>query len=125
MLAVGVLLVIVGAFELALLPVIFGRGLGAGVVWHWKSEERNPRTIRITRTQLLLDTPNPGNATAHDVIDHRAIESVEVSSQHDRTVIGSQLVTATDREEYKAGAGLSKNGLAWLRDLILSAVAKA
>jgi len=125
LLALAAFLVIVGAADLAFLPVIFGGGLGAGVTWHWKSEERNPRTIRITRTQLLLDTPSPGNATAHDVIDHRAIESVEVSSQHDRTVIGSQLVIATDREEYKAGAGLSKNGLAWLRDLILSAVAKA
>jgi len=125
LLAFGAFLVIVGAADLAFLPVIFGGGLGAGVVWHWKSEERNPRTIRITRTQLLIDTPSPGNKTGHDVIDHRAIESVEVSGKHDRTVIGSQLVIATDREDYKAGAGLSKDGMAWLRDLILSAVAKA
>ena len=95
------------------------------MVWHWRSEVRNPRTLRITRTQLLINTPSPGNETRHDAIDHRAIESVDVSSQHDRTVTGPQLVIATDREEYKAGAGLSKDGLAWLRDLILSAVAKA
>ncbi len=118
-------LVILGAADLAFLPLIFGGGLGAGVVWHWKSEERNPRTVRITRAQLLIDTPDPGNKARHDVVDHRAIESVEVSGKHDRSVIGSQLVIATDREEYKAGAGLSKDGLAWLRDLILSAVAKA
>jgi hypothetical protein len=116
---------IMGVVDLALIAVLFGGGIGAGVIWHWKSEERNPRTIRITRTQLLIDTTNPGNATQHDVIDHRAIESVKVSGQYDRTVMGSQLAIATDQEEYKVGAGLSKDGLAWLRDLILSAVAKA
>jgi hypothetical protein len=125
LLAFSAILVVLGVTDLALLPLIFGGGLGAGVVWHWKSEERNPRTIRITRTQLLIDTPDPGNAARHDVIDHRAIESVEVSGRHDRAVFGSQLIIATDREEYKAGAGLSKDGLAWLRDIIMAAVAKA
>lgn len=116
---------ILGVFELELILLIFGGIIGAGTVWHWKSEEKNPRSLSITRSQLLIDTPNPGNATKSDTIDHTEIESVAITSRYDKSSFGPQLVVATDREEFKMGAGLSKDAIGWLRDLILSAVAKA
>ena len=73
----------------------------------------------------MIDTPNPGNATINDVIDHQDIESVVISGRHDRYSIGSQLLISTDGEEFKIASGVSKDGLSWLRDIILSAVAKA
>lgn len=116
---------LLGVFDLSFIGILFGGLVGGGVIWHWRSEERNPRTVRITRSQLIIDTPNPGNATANDVIDHQSIESVIISARYDRYAIGAQLLISTDREEFKIASGVSKDGLGWLRDLILSAVAKA
>lgn len=116
---------LVGVFDLSFIAIIFGGLVGGGVIWHWKSEGKNPRSVRITRSQVIIKTPNPGVATVNHAIDHAAIESVVITGRRDRYVIGAQLLISTDREEYKVASGVSKDGLGWLRDLILSAVAKA
>jgi|GEM_PF-4092835 len=114
-----------GLFQMELVLIVFGGLIAAGTVWHWKSETKNPRSVRITRSQLLINTPNPGNASKSNTVAHTAIESVTISSRNSQSSFGLQLVVATDREEFKIGLGLSKEALEWLRELILSAVAKA
>ena len=126
-LALGTFLLSVGIFDLAFLPVLFGGALGGGVIWHWQYEQRNPRKVRITRSVVEMKTPNPGNPPMHSTIHHGTIESVNISKQvgDSHGLLGAQLVILTDQGEYKTGSGLSREGLVWLRDLILSAVAKA
>ncbi len=118
-------LLIVGAIDLAALPVIFGAALGGGVVWHWRYEEKYPRTVRITRSTVELDTPNPGNKPGHSIVQHDIIEGVHIGKQDQRGIMGGQIVIVTDQGEHSTGAGLSKEALAWLRDLILAAVTRA
>lgn len=123
----GAFMLVAGALDLALFPVLFGGGLGAAVIWHWKYEARNPRTVRITRSGVDLETPNPGNPPKRGSVRHSAIESVDIRKQDgdSRGFLGAQLVIVSDQGEHKTGAGLSREGLVWLRDLILAAVAKA
>jgi hypothetical protein len=125
LIAFGGFLIIVGAFDLAALPMIFGGALVAGVYWHWRSESRNLRTVKITRSDLTYDTPNPGKQPTHGVLRHSAIESVHIAKVDERGLLGRQITVSTDQSEHVIGAGLSREALAWLRDLILAAVAKA
>lgn len=127
LMAFGLFLLIMGLKDLSFIAILFGGGLSAGVAWHWRYEGRNPRTVRIARTHVEINTPNPGNPTLQNVIQHGAIESVYIktNSADDMTSIGATLVVETDTGTYSTGSGLSRDGLSWLRDLILAAVAKA
>ena len=125
LLAAAAILLILGVFDLAFLPIMFGVGLGAGVYWYWNSEGKNPRTVRITRTEVELNTPNPGNKPNHHVIPHGEIEGVRITNRYNQSAIGPRIEVVTDRGEHTIGAGLSTEALAWLRDLIQSAVVKA
>jgi len=118
-------LVVVGLVDLAVLPILFGGGLAAGVIWHWRSERKNPRTLRITRTHVLINTPNPGNAPYKAEIPHRDIESVTISKTRDTTGVGTSVRIATDGRDFETGVGLSRAALGWLRELIISAIANA
>ncbi len=123
--AFAALFLILGVTDLAFMPALFGGALGAGVAWHWRSEDHNPRTICITRAAVEIHTPNPGNAPTHDVLDHSTIRDVHIGKSYDKSSIGPHLLISTKSGEIKVGSGLSREGLDWLRDLILAAIAKA
>jgi hypothetical protein len=125
LIAFGGFLITVGAYDVAALPIIFGGALIAGIYWHWRFEARNLRTVKITRSDLTYNTPNPGKQPTQGVLRHRAIESVEIGKVDERGILGRQITIATDQGEHVIGAGLSREALSWLRDLILAAVAKA
>jgi len=125
LLAFGTFLCIVGLSDLAFMPILFGGALVTAVVWFWRYEQRNPRSVRITRTAVELHTPTPGNAPTHVTVPHGDIEGVNISSRKDKQSFGKQLRIVTDRDEHVTGSGLSDDALAWLRDLVVSAVAKA
>jgi hypothetical protein len=122
--AFALFFVIIGVVDLAFIPVLFGGALAAGVVWHWRSEDRNPRTITITRGAVEIHTPNPGNAAGHEALDHASIRDAQIARSYDKSAIGPHLLITTERSAIKVGAGLSQAGLGWLRDLILTAIAK-
>lgn len=125
LIAFGGFLIIVGAFDVAALPIIFGGALVAGGTWHWRFESRNLRTVKITRSDIDYNTPNPGKQPTKGVVQHRSIESVHIDKIDERGILGRQIVVSTDLSDHVIGAGLSKEALSWLRDLILAAIARA
>lgn len=127
LMAFGSFFLILGLKDLSFIAILIGGGLAAGVSWHWRYEGHNPRTVHIMRDKVEITTPSPGNPPVHKIIQHAAIEGVHIktSSFDDMEAIGPQLVIVTDQEDFRIGSGLSKDGLAWLRDLILAAVVKA
>ncbi|HSF96553.1 MAG TPA: hypothetical protein VLA52_16125 [Thermohalobaculum sp.] len=125
LMAVSGFILILGVSDLSLIAIMFGGGLGAGVYWHWNYENKNPPTVRISRTEVEFNTPNPGNPPTHGIIPHGDIEGVRITNRYDKSAIGPRVAVVTDRGAHEIGAGLSGDGQAWLRDLILSAVAKA
>lgn len=123
--ALGLFILVPAAMNFSVFGVAFSGALIAGCVWLWKFETNNPRTIRITRSQIEIRSPTEGTGTNAKIIAHADIENVAVKTSPNGKLFGGELVIATDIGELKTANGLSNDALMWLSKLILSAVAKA
>lgn len=102
---------------------LFGLGfLGiAGLMWFLDGQKA--RELRITRRAIALDDPWPWDRRARKRLALDEIETVRI--RRSPSNLGPELVIEGDRGYIALGPGINAAGNAWLRSLIVAAIARA
>jgi len=89
-LAIAALIFMSSLFSFQLFGLLIGAALGAAVVWMWKAETAKPRTIRITRSDIVFNQPMRGSGAKQHRFAHGDIEGVFIKAREDAGFFGKR-----------------------------------
>lgn len=81
------------------------------------------RQIEINQKYITFTDELPRNVPQSQTLQLEKIEEIKIARP--RSNIGHEILVIGDQEQIAVGAGLSKEALGWLRDLLISAIANA
>lgn len=128
---IGVVLGVSGVVTLDLGAFFGGLLFGGAAYGIWYLQRKNPHRLIISREEIRYEDPlvssrsfvMPLQTIESIVIRDRDTESVE--SRKTLKLSGKELLISSDKSEHSAGGGLADDELEWLRDYLLTAIARA